>query len=100
MDFQLNGSSKGNVDLQVIGGVPDRNFADANHQFVYIPVTSAGGETWLNNNLGAHYANLNHASFSPLTQASASTDYNAYGSLFQWGRYSDGHELINWTSST
>jgi len=100
MDLQLNGSSKGNVDLKVVGGVPDRNFADANHQFVYIPVTSAGGETWLNNNLGADYANLNHASFSPISQASASTDYHAYGSQIQFGRYTDGHELINWTSST
>ena len=26
----------------------------------------------------------------------AGNDYLAYGSLFQWGRKADGHELINW----
>lgn len=95
IDFQVNGNSEGNILLDVVGGVPDRNFADANHKFVYIPVTSAGGKTWLNNNLGANYANLNHASFSPTQQATLSNDANAYGSLYQWGRYSDGHELAS-----
>ncbi|MDA3891467.1 MAG: FISUMP domain-containing protein [Salinivirgaceae bacterium] len=33
-------------------------------------------------------------------QATSSTDYNAYGALFQWGRDADGHECINWTSAT
>ncbi len=32
-------------------------------------------------------------------QATSSTDYNAYGALFQWGRLSDGHECITWTGS-
>ena len=99
LDFQVNGISVGDFNIEVIGGIKDRNFTDPNHQFVYLPVTGAGGKTWLNNNLGAHYSNLNHASTSPSTQATNSADYNAYGSLFQWGRYSDGHELIDWTSS-
>ncbi|MGM0650959.1 MAG: hypothetical protein ACQES1_10700, partial [Bacteroidota bacterium] len=46
------------------------------------------GETWMDRNLGASQ------------QATSSTDYDAYGALFQWGRLSDGHECINWNSST
>jgi uncharacterized protein (TIGR02145 family) len=45
-------------------------------------------KTWMDRNLGASQA------------ATSSTDYNAYGALFQWGRLSDGHECITWTSST
>ena len=100
LDFQVNGNSKGSVNLDVIGGIPDRNFADANHKFIYLPVTAADGNVWLNNNLGANYSNMNHAQFSPTQQATARNDHHAYGSLFQWGRYSDGHELINYTNST
>ena len=100
LDFQVNGNSKGNVNLDVIGGIPDRNFADANHKFIYLPVTAADGNVWLNNNLGANYSNMNHVQFSPTQQATAHNDHHAYGSLFQWGRYSDGHELITYSSST
>ncbi len=100
LDFQVNGNSKGNVNLDVIGGVLDRNYEDANHKFIYLPVVAADGKTWLNNNLGANYSNMNHAQFNPNQQATAFTDYHAYGSLYQWGRYSDGHELINYTNST
>uniref|UniRef100_UPI004047A0EC FISUMP domain-containing protein n=3 Tax=Algoriphagus sp. TaxID=1872435 RepID=UPI004047A0EC len=32
--------------------------------------------------------------------ATSSTDHLAYGSLYQWGRGSDGHELITWTNFT
>lgn len=51
-------------------------------------IVSATGKIWMNKNLGA-------------TQVATSTaDHLAYGSLFQWGRGADGHEVINWTSST
>lgn len=100
LDFKVNGHSKGTVHLDVIGGIPDRNFAEANHKFIYMPVTAADGNTWLNNNLGADYSNLNHMECDPTQQAIAYDDHFAYGSLFQWGRYSDGHELINYISST
>jgi uncharacterized protein (TIGR02145 family) len=46
------------------------------------------GKTWMDRNLGASQA------------ATSSTNYQAYGALFQWGRLSDGHECITWTSST
>jgi hypothetical protein len=100
-DFPVNGVSQGNLVLQASGGITDRNFADADHKFIYTSVTNpTTGRTWLGNNLGAHYSNMNHASYDPTAQATAHNDYNAYGSLFQWGRYGDGHELINWTSAT
>ena len=100
LDFQVNGLSKGNVSIKAIGGIPDRNFSDADHKFVYVPVLGFDGNYWLNQNLGANYANFNHSAFSTTAKSTAFSDYNAYGSLYQWGRYSDGHELVNWSSST
>ncbi len=46
------------------------------------------GEIWMDRNLGASRA------------ATSSTDFLAYGSMYQWGRFSDGHQCINWSSST
>jgi uncharacterized protein (TIGR02145 family) len=97
--------SIGTATLKVIAGIPDRMFGkeDNNgdtdtHSFLYLPVTNPiTGRTWLNNNLGAAYADTLSAHFNPAQQATASSDYKAYGSLFQWGRKPDGHELINWT---
>jgi hypothetical protein len=95
-------SSGGTANFQFrnIAAVPNRNIADANHVMFYLPVLGADGKTWLNNNLGADYANTTKGAFNPAAQASSSTDSAAYGSLFQWGRGADGHELITWTSST
>lgn len=46
------------------------------------------GKIWMDRNLGA-------------TQiATSRTDFLAYGSLFQWGRAADGHQLMNWTSAS
>jgi uncharacterized protein (TIGR02145 family) len=94
--YALNSSGGGaNFQFRNIAAIPDRNIADAKHVMFYLPVLGADGKTWLNNNLGANYANTTNGAFNPAAQASASNDQNAYGSLFQWGRYSDGHELIN-----
>jgi uncharacterized protein (TIGR02145 family) len=41
------------------------------------------GKTWMDRNLGATQA------------ATSSTDANAYGDLYQWGRRSDGHQCRN-----
>jgi uncharacterized protein (TIGR02145 family) len=79
---------------------------DASAQLVEIESTDNYGNTytavvsphslrvWHSKNLGA-----------TRTATMANTDdddgdYLSYGSLFQWGRAADGHELINWTSST
>ncbi len=71
------------------------------HRFVYLAVkNNTTGRTWLNNNLGADYANVDSSAYNASQQATAYNDHLAYGSLFQWGRKADGHELINWASST
>ncbi|SIT28128.1 hypothetical protein SAMN05421785_1257 [Chryseobacterium gambrini] len=67
---------------------------------LYIPITGEDGKVWLNNNLGAHYTNVNHPSFNITKQAISETDHLAYGSKFQWGRKPDRHELMTYTSRT
>ena len=69
------------------------------HRFVYLPVKSnTTGKKWLNNNLGADYANVDSSDYNPSQQATAIKDLLANGSLFQWGRKADGHELIEWST--
>ena len=80
-------------------GLPDNNSNSTTHMMLYLPTVAEDGNIWLNNNLGAHYANINHASFNPAQQATGATDHLAYGSLFQWGRKPDGHELITYTNA-
>ena len=94
-------------DVRSIAGIPDRMFGVADntgnavtHLMLYAPILAEDGNIWLNNNLGADYSNINKASFNPVQQATVSDDFKSYGSLFEWGRKSDGHELINWSSST
>ena len=53
---------------------------------VVVDVISATGRVWMDRNLGASRA------------AISSTDSEAYGDLYQWGRYTDGHQVI--TSGT
>ena len=81
-------------------GLPDNNSNSTTHMMLYLPTVAEDGNIWLNNNLGAHYANINHASFNPAQQATSATDYLAYGSLIQWGRKPDGHELITYTNGS
>ena len=86
-----NAGTLGTVSLRVVAGILDRAFGDGDHDFIYLPVLGEDGNTWLNNNLGAHYSNVGHANFNPASQATAYNDHLAYGSLYQWGRLSDGH---------
>lgn len=51
-------------------------------------VTSTTGRVWMDRNLGASQV------------ATSSTDANAYGDLFQWGRFADGHQCRSPLSST
>jgi len=96
----------GTLQIKVIPGAPDRMFnvltnGIYEHRFLYFPITSpVTGRTWLSNNLGAEYADKNNPNnnFNLLMQAKTSTDTLAYGSLFQWGRKADGHEIIKWTT--
>jgi len=49
----------------------------------YTTVRAADGNVWLQQNLGSSAV------------ATSATDTNAYGDLFQWGRWNDGHEKRN-----
>ncbi|MCK0199654.1 fibrobacter succinogenes major paralogous domain-containing protein [Ornithobacterium rhinotracheale] len=101
----LNGGGTAQVVLKGIGGIPDKNFnvmtnGKYEHRFIYVPVKGRDGKLWLNNNLGANYANMDHPAFNPVQGAKSLRDENAYGSHFQFGRAADGHELTTYTSST
>ena len=51
-------------------------------------VIGANEKEWMDRNLGASQI------------ATASDDFLSYGGLYQWGRRTDGHEIVGWTSST
>ena len=58
-------------------------FTYRNTTVTYTTVRAADGQIWLQQNLGA------------TAVATASNDEDAYGDLFQWGRWDDGHQLRN-----
>jgi hypothetical protein len=71
--------------LTFYNGAPAWSETIAYANTVVNPTTS---KIWMDRNLGATQV------------ATSSTDYLAYGSLYQWGRGSDGHQIIVWTSSS
>ncbi len=73
---------EGDVLLFIDGKPIWDEFGKKQHNdFVYKEVYSlATGRTWLDRNLGARQAATDYA------------DTLSYGDLYQWGRYSDGHE--------
>ncbi|GHV01247.1 hypothetical protein FACS1894159_08730 [Bacteroidia bacterium] len=99
----VDGSNKFAVCVVSVDGVKDRNYDVAGginaanyykktYKAVNITVKNDNGDdvvqTWLDRNLGAG------------SVATSLTDYQAYGSLFQWSRKADGHEQVSWTTST
>jgi len=59
-----------------------------NTSYTYFEVANQKTQkVWLDRNLGASRV------------AQSATDYQSYGSLFQWGRLADNHQCINWTDS-
>ena len=58
------------------------------------PIVGPDGSCWLKHNLGAHYITVGNPYFNPDADAGVD-DIHAYGNLWQWGRNSDGHQLIN-----
>jgi uncharacterized protein (TIGR02145 family) len=84
------GTGYGNVvTLNTTDDTSKVRFTYNGEEVVYgIIISPTTGKKWLDRNLGADQV------------ATASDDYKAYGDLFQWGRPDDGHQLINWTSST
>lgn len=93
----------GTVGVRILPGIPDRKFGVAvnnvdntAHNFLYAPVTSdVTGRVWLQHNLGADYTRLASPNFNPLAIPTANNDPLARGSVSQWGRDSDGQELMN-----
>jgi hypothetical protein len=59
-----------------------------NNDWVTYGTVASSGKCWLDRNLGATQV------------ATYSTDFHSYGDLFQWGRRADGHQNIEWISST
>ncbi len=77
-DDDVNGSNGGG------GSYPSGTVHCISGGAAVVGVTnSATGETWMDRNLGA------------AQQATSGTDSQAYGDLYQWGRFSDGHQCRN-----
>ncbi len=69
-----------------------------NDDEIFLPIVSPNtGAIWLNNNLGADYISVGNPNFNPHQQAITSQDPHAYGSLWQWGRKADGHQLVTYS---
>lgn len=85
--FQLEiGGQSCQVDLNLPNVVP--NSCDPSSPTLIVDVTNpVTGKTWMDRNLGASRA------------ATSSTDAEAAGSLFQWGRFSEGHQCRNSNST-
>lgn len=86
----------------------NRSLIFGNDRHLYDEITMADGSIWLNNDLGAAYADPTSNYFNPISTAqpdlennnSIRSDFRAYGDLYQWGRSNDGHEQIDWINST
>ncbi|SFV53897.1 hypothetical protein MNB_SV-6-79 [hydrothermal vent metagenome] len=61
---------------------------------IYPPAVGPDGSFWLKHNLQADYVTVGNPYFNPDAVAGVD-DIHAYGNLWQWGRKSDGHQLIN-----
>ena len=105
------GTTKASFKVKATPGIPGRNFNNNNSGWsIYVPVKDPlTGRIWLNNNLGAVYTQVQkyntgtstwepNPDFDPGQQAINHWDEKAFGSLFQFGRPSDGHELVTWAA--
>lgn len=84
ISLNLNPQTCSNTDPGTnAGDVGCVSFIYRGQQVAYTTVRGADGKIWLQQNLGSSQV------------ASSSADANAYGDLFQWGRWDDGHQLRN-----
>lgn len=74
---QANCADPGNI----AGDIGCVTFTYQGEQTTLTTVRGADGKIWLQQNLGS------------TSVANAATDENAYGDMFQWGRFDDGHQL-------
>ncbi|USL94729.1 hypothetical protein D1J36_005330 [Riemerella anatipestifer] len=116
------------LELRLLPAIPDRyadqktsSYAgtwaadEYEHDMFYMPITGPDGKTWLSNDLGAGYSQLMSYYFNPLYRSGSThystglpisdptiyeikRDFRGRGSLFQWQRIADGHELKFHTS--
>ncbi|MHA3044973.1 hypothetical protein JSO61_006505 [Riemerella anatipestifer] len=98
--FIFNGLNYiGSFTVNVIPGVPDRKAGimtngKYEHDFVYVVNKSVDNIYYLNQVLGAEVTKIKEiTSFNPFNE-NYRNDLKTDGSLFQWGRDSDGHELV------
>ena len=91
-NFALNiGGQNCNLNLNVVSlaSLYPTNSVFCNGPTAIVEVTNpATGRIWMDRNLGATQA------------ATSSTDANAFGDLYQWGRRSDGHQCRNSATTT
>jgi hypothetical protein len=74
-------SEDSSSDINESGAYPDGTVHCNGTPTAIVDVTNpTTGKTWMDRNLGASQA------------ATSSTDSLAYGDLYQWGRFSDGHQ--------
>lgn len=70
-----------------IGDTGCVTFTYGGNETTYITVRGGDGNIWLQQNLGSSQV------------ATSSTDADAFGDLFQWGRWDDGHQKRNSATS-
>lgn len=100
----LSSFAKGQLLLEALEGgyekclerVYDKHYGDGEHNFIYCAVQGPNGKKWLNLNLGAEYAKESSPHFNPEAVPTDYNDWKASGSLFQYGRKADGHELVTY----
>jgi hypothetical protein len=71
-----------------VGDTGTVSFSYRGNVVTYTTVRAADNKIWLQQNLGTS------------ARATSATDINAYGDLFQWGRWDDGHQLRNSTTAS
>ncbi|MFC2450179.1 MAG: hypothetical protein ACFNQA_02290 [Flavobacteriaceae bacterium] len=103
------GTTQSSFKVKATPGIPGRDSNNFNDWSIYVPVKDPlTGKIWLNNNLGAVYTKPriyntatssweSNPNFDPGQQATEHWDNKAFGSLFQFGRPHDGHELVTWS---
>ncbi len=82
------GTSTCTFKVVVVSGNPIYQTSCGTSYVYYEVANQKTLKVWLDRNLGAGQV------------ATSSTDYLAYGSLYQWGRLSDSHQCITWTGPT
>jgi uncharacterized protein (TIGR02145 family) len=86
---RAGGDVRGGYSVRCFRGVESGNDSGRDNTTTVVDVTNpVTGRVWMDRNLGASRA------------ATSSTDDQAYGDLYQWGRAADGHQKRNSSTTT